>query len=106
TDFWFNPGYEHDQDFYLDVVSIDRSALTWRTVDLYVDIVIRTGRGLEVIDTEELLEATSTDLLTRQQAAEALRTTYNTINGLARHNYDLVSWLATRDIHLTWQRRS
>lgn len=104
TDFWFNPGYEHDQDFYLDIVTVDRHDATWRTTDLYVDIIVRDGQGLDVIDTEELLEAAAAGLLTPAQATDALRTTYSTIDGLASHDYDLMSWLATRDIHLTWQR--
>lgn len=105
TDFWFNPGYEHDQDFYLDIVSVDQHDTTWATTDLYVDIVVRSGHGLEVIDTEELLEAATTGLLSQAQATGALQTTYNTINGLARHDYDLVAWLAAGGIHLTWQRQ-
>ena len=106
TDFWFNPGYERNQDLYLDIVSVDRDHTTWRTTDLYVDIVLRTGQGLDILDTEELLEALTAGLLTTAQATDALRTAYDTIDGLARHHYNLMSWLAASDVRLSWQRHS
>lgn len=104
TDFRFNPGYERDQDFYLDVVTVDRRETTWRTTDLYLDIAVRRGRGLDVIDTGELLDAVGAGHLSATQAAAALRTTYTAVDGLARHDYDLNAWLATQEVHLTWQR--
>ena len=41
-----NPGHERDQDFYLDVLEIDRydgPDGRWRLTDLDLDIVLRTG---------------------------------------------------------------
>lgn len=104
TDFWFNPGYERDQDIYLDVVTITRDGTSWYTTDLYLDIVLRRGSGLEVVDTDELLAATATGLLPQARAHEALETTYTTVGALARHDYDLRAWLATLGIRLTWSR--
>ncbi|MBO0841411.1 MAG: DUF402 domain-containing protein, partial [Sciscionella sp.] len=66
TDFWFRAGHERDQDFYLDVATIDTDTDTdtggaakrhWRSVDHYLDLVLRTGRDLDVLDTDELLAA-------------------------------------------------
>lgn len=104
TDFHFNPGYERAQDFYLDVVTVDRVATTWRTTDLYLDIAVRGGHGLDVIDTGELLEAVAAGHLSAAEAAHALETTYAAVDGLAHHDYDLNAWLATQQIRLTWQR--
>ena len=68
TDFWFSPGHERDQDFYLDVVTIDVHDDVWLTTDLYLDLAVRTGRSVTVLDTYELLEATTAGLLTREDA--------------------------------------
>ncbi|SFB52647.1 hypothetical protein SAMN05216266_11667 [Amycolatopsis marina] len=104
TDFWFTEGHEHDQDFYLDVVDIERHDDRWRATDLYLDIVLRDARGLDVLDSDELLAATSADLLPAYTARQALDTTFTTVDGLARHGYRLQEWLRTMDITLTWQR--
>ncbi|WP_116051643.1 DUF402 domain-containing protein [Amycolatopsis palatopharyngis] len=104
TDFWFTEGHEHDQDFYLDVVRIDRRGNQWHATDLYLDIVLRDARGLDVLDSDELLAATSADLLTADLAQHALNTTFVTVEGLASHGYRLHDWLRTKNIHLTWQR--
>lgn len=105
TDFWFNPGHERDQDVYLDVVTITRNGASWHATDLYLDIVVRRGRGLEVIDTDELLAATATGLLPQDQANGALDTAYVTVDALARHGYDLGAWLDTLGMRLSWLRQ-
>lgn len=104
TDFWFNAGFEHDQDVYLDVVTIEQGGTTWRTTDLYLDIVVRYGRGLEVIDSDELLAASAAGLLTGPQARGALETAYTTVDALAHHDYDLNRWLDTLGMRLDWKR--
>lgn len=105
SDFWFNPGHERDQDFYLDVVGVTTDgADLWRTTDLYLDLVLRQHRGVDVIDTGELLEAVQDGLVTCGEATAALETAYSTVDALARHEHDLGAWLATHDIALTWRR--
>ncbi|MBK1788506.1 DUF402 domain-containing protein [Prauserella cavernicola] len=104
TDFWFNPGHERDQDFYLDVVAVETEGDAWLATDLYLDLALRLGHGLEVIDTDELLAAAGQGLVTREQAQLALETTYATVDGLASHGYDLNAWLSTVDIELGWRR--
>lgn len=106
TDFWFRPGYERDQDFYLDVVTIDRIGDRWRTVDHYLDLVVCTGRNVEVLDTDELLAATNAGLLDAESAGQALHTAYRTVDGLASHGHDLDRWLFSMGIELTWRRKS
>lgn len=104
SDFWFNPGHERDQDFYLDVVAVRSGGESWHTTDLYLDLVLRQHRGVDVIDTGELLEAVQDGLVTCDEATGALETAYSTVGALARHDHDLGAWLATQDITLTWKR--
>ncbi|MTD57351.1 DUF402 domain-containing protein [Amycolatopsis pithecellobii] len=104
TDFWFSPGHERDQDFYLDVVHIDRDGDVWRSTDWYLDIVLREGRGLQVLDTDELLAASAAGLISPADARRALEIAYATVGGLAAHGYKIHDWLSTMDIELSWQR--
>lgn len=104
TDFWFNRGHERDQDFYLDVVQAERRDGRWHCTDLYLDIVLRDTRGLEVLDSDELIAAAGAGLLPADIAQQALDTAFTTVNGLASHGYQLQTWLQTTNINLTWQR--
>lgn len=104
TDFWFSAGHDRDQDFYLDVVTVDRDGTTWRSTDWYLDIVVREGRGLDVLDTDELLAASAAGLLSPADARRALEIAYTTVAGLAAHGYKVPDWLSTMDIELTWRR--
>lgn len=105
TDFWFNPGHERDQDFYLDVVSVEAGADRWTAKDLYLDLVLRTGKDVAVLDADELVAAVAAGLLTRREAGRAIDTAVGTVDALARHGYDLLRWLAGLDMDLTWRRR-
>jgi predicted RNA-binding protein associated with RNAse of E/G family len=71
--FHFNPGYERDQDFYLDVGRITVGPERWETEDHYLDLVVRTGRGTDVVDVDELLEAHRDGLVTTETARAALQ---------------------------------
>jgi len=102
TDFSWNPGHERDQDFYLDVCEIERSGDRWRLTDLYLDIVLRTGRGAAVIDVDEFVAAVGTGLLHAGQAEHALHCSHAAVDGLAAHGHDLDAWLAGFGIALTW----
>lgn len=105
TDFWFLPGHERDQDFYLDVVRIERSGRRWRSEDHYLDLVVRSGRGVELLDVDELLAAVTGGMLPAAAAERALRIACRTAEALARHGYSLRAWLSAMDIRLTWRRR-
>lgn len=105
TDFWMRPGHELDQDFYLDIVNVTVDGQVWRTVDHYVDIVVRVGRGLEVLDVNELTSALVDGQIDQVTAQRALLTAFETVDTLAAHGYDLDGWLAGRGVMLTWQRR-
>lgn len=104
TDFWFTPGHERDQDFYFDVVSVEVTGKVWHTTDWYLDLALREGRGLDVLDTDELLAASAAGLVTPAEANDALDTVYRTVEGLAAHGYRLHDWLSGLGITLTWRR--
>lgn len=105
TDWWWNPGYERDQDFYLDVCTIDREGDRWTLTDHYLDLVVHSGRCAEVIDIDEFVAAVATGLVGPGVAETAMRTAYAAVAGLAEHAYDLDAWLAGHDVRLTWRPR-
>ena len=102
TVFHFNPGYELDQDFYLDVGQYTPGANAWHAEDHYLDLVVRTGVGVELSDIDELLTAVRHGLLTQETGERAVQTAVAAIDGLSRHNYDLNRWLGERGMALTW----
>ncbi|MDT8915041.1 DUF402 domain-containing protein [Amycolatopsis sp. PS_44_ISF1] len=104
TDFWFTPGHERDQDFYLDVVRLRRDGDRWIATDLYLDLVLKDRVSVRVIDNDELVAAVAQGLLPQSEAEYALEVTYAAVEGLAAHGYDLAAWLSTKDITLTWRR--
>jgi predicted RNA-binding protein associated with RNAse of E/G family len=105
TVFHFNSGHERDQDYYLDVGEYTPGPDVWHSEDHYLDIEVRTGRGAELADVDELLDAVHQGLLTAEIAEQAVRRAVNAVDGLARNSYDLARWLATDGIQLTWRGR-
>ena len=103
TIFHFNPGHERNQDYYLDVGEYTPDPQVWESEDHYLDIVVRTGIGAELADVDELLEAGRLGLLTPEVAEQAVRRAVDTIDGLARNDYDLARWLAGQGMNLTWR---
>jgi predicted RNA-binding protein associated with RNAse of E/G family len=102
--FHYNPGHARDQDFYLDVGEFgETDPQLWRSVDHYLDIVVRTGRETELLDVDELLAAHSAGLLGSAAAEAAMHNATAAIAGIARHGYHLEPWLETRGITLTWR---
>lgn len=101
--FHFNPGYERDQDHYLDVGVITAGPQRWQTEDHYLDLVVRTGRSTEVVDLDELLSAHHLGLLSSEAAEAALRTAIAAVDGLASHGHDLNAWMASVGVELSWR---
>jgi predicted RNA-binding protein associated with RNAse of E/G family len=102
--FHFNPGYELDQDFYLDVGTYIPGPAAWHAEDHYLDVVVRTGVGVELCDVDELLTAVRHRLLTPDVGEQAIHVAVGAIDGLSRHGYDLNSWLSGHGMTLTWRR--
>ena len=74
TVFHFNPGHERDQDYYLDVGRYTRGPTTWHSEDHYLDLVVRTGVGVDLSDVDELLTAVRHGLLTQAAGERAVYT--------------------------------
>ncbi|MGO4446153.1 DUF402 domain-containing protein [Mycobacterium sp. 2YAF39] len=103
TVFHFNPGHERDQDFYLDVGRYSSGETVWEAEDHYLDLVVRTGAGVELADTDELLTAVRHRLISPETGEQAVQTAVATIEGLSRNDYDLDRWLAGHGVVLTWR---
>ena len=101
--FHFNPGHERDQDHYLDVATITVGPGRWQSEDHYLDLVVRTGRGTELVDIDELLSAHHHGLLSSETTEQALRTAVGAVDGLAAHGHDLHAWLASTGRYLSWR---
>jgi predicted RNA-binding protein associated with RNAse of E/G family len=103
TIFHFNPGHERDQDYYLDVGRFTPSGNVWTSEDHYLDLVVRTGRDVALIDVDELMMAVQVGQLSAETADQAIQIATASVDGLASHGYDLDRWLATRGMVLTWR---
>jgi len=106
TDWWWNPGHARDQDYYLDVCEIVRDGDQWVLTDHYLDIVVRTGSGAEVVDVDEFVAAVAHGLLDPPAAEAALHRSHRAVDGLATHGHDLDAWLGEFGVTLAWRSRS
>ncbi|OBK51838.1 hypothetical protein A5657_17715 [Mycobacterium kubicae] len=103
TVFHFNAGYERDQDYYLDVGEYTAGAAVWQSEDHYLDIEVRTGRDVALVDVDELFDAVRHGLLSVDVAERAVRRATAAVAGLAGNGYDLNRWLAGDGMQLTWR---
>lgn len=100
TDWRWNPGHEREQDFYVDIAEIVRDGRTLRMTDLYLDLVVRTGRDAELLDVDEFVAAVAQGLLEPRLAEYALARSHAVLDALAQHGYDIEAWLAGQGILL------
>ncbi|NLV80819.1 MAG: DUF402 domain-containing protein [Rhodococcus sp.] len=101
--FHFRPGFERDQDRYLDVGEFWRDGDVWHSRDHYLDLVVRTGRGTEVEDVDELFAAVAAGVLDTDDAERAVATALTAVDGIAAHGHDVDAWLASRGMPLEWR---
>jgi predicted RNA-binding protein associated with RNAse of E/G family len=101
--FHFNPGHEREQDHYLDVGRYTPGPTEWHAEDHYLDLVVRTGVGVELTDVDELLTAVRHRLLSPETGEHAVQAAVTAIDGLARHDYDLNRWLGDTGMTLSWR---
>ncbi|WP_233160531.1 DUF402 domain-containing protein [Actinophytocola xanthii] len=98
-----HPGKELGYDVYIDIVDIevvDTSAgAVWRTVDLYLDLLVRDGRDVRVLDIDEVLAAHVAGLLDAPTAHRAFERTFAAVAGIAGAGHVVESWL---NLPLTW----
>ena len=101
--FHFNPGHELDQDYYLDVGRYTPGPKVWHSEDHYLDLVVRTGKSVELDDVDELLSAVRHGLLAPDVGEQAVQSAAAAIDGLARHDYNLDRWLGAAGVTLSWR---
>ncbi|SDC19230.1 DUF402 domain-containing protein [Actinokineospora iranica] len=98
------PGVDLGHDFYVDVVDVTGGPV-WRTVDLYLDVLVRTGRDLWVEDSDELLAAFRAGLIDLATTQRAMERAHHAVDGIARAAYDVDRWLAGLGIPAPWRIR-
>ncbi|MGB7237639.1 MAG: DUF402 domain-containing protein [Rhodococcus sp. (in: high G+C Gram-positive bacteria)] len=101
--FHYLPGHVRDQDYYVDVGEFVPGVDAWTSVDHYLDIVVRTGRGFDFLDADELVEARVENHLDTATAELAMNRSVRAVAGLAAHDYDLDAWLASLGMPTTWR---
>ncbi|MFD3704844.1 DUF402 domain-containing protein [Nocardia sp. NPDC058658] len=100
----YNPGIEKWQDVYVDV-----GAFTWESptlikgVDHYLDLLVRTGRDVRLVDVDELMAAHSAGLLDSAHCQTAIENATVAVDGIAANGYNFEDWLATLGMTLTWR---
>lgn len=100
SDWYWRPGHERDQDLYIDVAEIVSDGGVLRMTDLYLDLVVRRGRGTELLDVDEYVAAVAQGLLEPRLAELALERSHAVLDGLARHGHDHEAWLASLGVEL------
>lgn len=96
-----HPGKSFNHDFYLDVVDIETGPC-WRTVDLYLDILVSTGRNQRLLDTDEVLEALEVGLIDHPAAQRAFERAFHAVDGIAAAGWQVDAWLAGQGFPVTW----
>jgi predicted RNA-binding protein associated with RNAse of E/G family len=104
TVFHFSPGHVRDQDHYVDVGEYTREGAVWHSVDHYLDLVVRTGVDTVLVDTDELLAAAAEGLLDPGTAELAVRRMVRAVDGIAAHGHDLVGWLSSEGMPISWRQ--
>ncbi|MEQ7127804.1 DUF402 domain-containing protein [Actinopolymorpha sp. B11F2] len=102
TAFAWRPQLERDYDYYIDVCDVTVDGTRWKSVDHYLDIIVRTGREARVEDADEFVAAVLAGHLGAADAQRALEVSYRTLTGLAAHGFHLDAWLDTLGITLRW----
>lgn len=104
TKFQYNPGIEIWQDIYVDLGAFTRESPTlWRSIDHYLDLLVRTGRDVRLVDVDELLAANADGLLDAADCRSAIEHATAAVDGIAAHGYSLENWLTTLGMNLTWR---
>lgn len=100
--FHFTAGHEQDQDHYVDIGEFAEDGPRWHAEDHYLDLVVRTRRGTELLDVDELLDAQRAGLLDARRAEDAVHRAVAAVDGIAAHGHDLLAWLDSIGLPLTF----
>ncbi|MQY21157.1 DUF402 domain-containing protein [Nocardia macrotermitis] len=106
TVFHFTPTNTRDQDLYVDIGEFGEiEPGRWRSIDHYLDLTLRVGRDVKLLDVDELLAAHAAGYLDATVAQRAIEVATAAIDGIARHGYDFDKWIEqSQGVTLTWQR--
>ncbi len=91
-------------DYYVDMVRVVEQGERWVVRDLYLDVLVYEGKRAEIIDTDEYLAAIEEGHLNAKEAAYALETAHQLLNGLAKHEYSLEAYLQAEGVTLAWPK--
>ena len=93
-------------DYYVDIVDIAvdtaNDTSTWHTRDLYVDLSCVMGEPVDVLDIDELAASTSAGIITADEAERAIEATLTAVDGITRHDDNILEWLTAQGYPLTW----
>src|SRR5256885_14724475 len=87
-----HPGARFDHDYYIDVVDIEAAAV-WRTLDLYLDVLVTTGRGQQLLDVDETLAAVRAGLIDAAAGQRAFERAFRAVDRIAASRYRGDDWL-------------
>ena len=90
-------------DYYVDIADIDFRADVWTLDDLYFDVLLWEHKKMEILDTDEFIEASRLGYLNDKQHASALENLHCFVSSLSLFQYDLDALLAAEDIELLWK---
>lgn len=97
-----SPQNSEYKEFYTDVARITCDDTTWTTTDLYVDLLSTTGNPVNVDDIDELSQAAAAGLIPAEDVEFAIESTLSAVEGITRHGDDIMAWLDSLGIDLTW----
>ena len=64
---------------------------------------MQTGRSVELLDVDELLEANTAGILDPKTSERAMLNAARAIEGIAAHGHDLDAWLTSVGMPVTWR---
>lgn len=96
-----HPGASFTHDHYIDVVDIEPGPV-WRTLDLYLDLLVSNGRGQKLLDVDEVLAATAAELIDLEAAQRAIERAFRAADGIAAAGHDVDAWLTGLGIPADW----
>ncbi|MEU4343797.1 DUF402 domain-containing protein [Nocardia sp. NPDC023852] len=103
TVFHYHPAHQRDQDYYLDLGEFSVvGPKKWKSVDHYLDIVVRSTRETQLLDVDELLAAHAAGLISLAEAEAAMQHAATAIDGIAGNGHTFEGWMNSLGITLTW----
>lgn len=100
------PEHPATETYYIDIATSTHSTHAggdiWYTQDLYVDLMNTPGEPIRYTDIDELSAATATGLMTPKLCEIAVDATLQAVEGITRHDDDIMQWLASENMPLHW----